>query len=182
MLTPEENELLCRVEGEAPMGEIMRALILSISVLGLTACQDTAGPPPEPDYPAPNHHIAQRAYEVALRFDGYENLAGESRAERMSAFRYQLEVQEARRERTRDDTLVALDALRRVDVDSCTWRARARDRVQTAPEAAYECAFTLYFQRSGPPPGPRLNENTTGLFFMRESEWIYMGRMPNPYN
>ena len=24
MLTPEENELLCRVEGEAPMGEIMR--------------------------------------------------------------------------------------------------------------------------------------------------------------
>ena len=168
----------------------MRALILSISVLGLTACQDTAGPPPAPEYPAPNHHIAQRAYEAALRFDGYDNLAGESRAERMSAFRYQLEVQEARRERTREDTLDALDALRRVDVESCTWRALtredlpdwARDRVQTAPEAAYECAFTLYFQRSGPPPGPRLTEITVGLFFMREGEWVYMGRMPNPYN
>ena len=44
----------------------MRALILSISVLGLTACQDTAGPPPAPEYPAPNDHIAQRAYEAGL--------------------------------------------------------------------------------------------------------------------
>jgi hypothetical protein len=172
------------------MGEFMRIMIPAMLLLGLTACQETAGPPPAPEYPAPNYHIAQRAYETALRFDGYDNLAGESRAERMSAFRYQLEVQEARRERTREDTLVALDALRRVDLAGCTWRGVsedelpdwARERLQTAPPAAYECDFTLYFQRSGPPPGPRLTESATGLFFMREGEWMYMGRMPNPYN
>ena len=168
----------------------MRALIPAVFLLGLTACQDASGPPPEPDYPAPNHQIARRAYTTALRFDGYDNLASETRAERMSAFRYQLEVQEARRERTRDDTLDALDALRRINVDSCTWRRLtredlpdwARDRVQALPEAAYECAFTLYFQRSGPPPGPRMNETAIGLFFMRDGDWVYVGRMPNPYN
>ena len=167
----------------------MRALLL-VLLFALTACQEVSGPPPAPDYPAPNHQIARRAYEAALRFDGYDNLASESRAERMSAFRYQLEVQEARRERTRDDTLEALAALRRVNVDSCAWRRLTRedlpdwahDRVQTVPEVAYECAFTLYFQRSGPPPGPRLNETATGLFFMRDGDWHYMGRMPNPYN
>jgi hypothetical protein len=168
---------------------MMRALTLAFLFV-LTACQDASAPPPPPDYPAPNHQIARRAYMAALQFDGHDNLASETRAERMSAFRYQLEVQEARRERTREDTLVALEALRRVDVENCGWRRLiredltdwARDRVQTLPKAAYECAFTLYFQRSGPPPGPRMNETATGLFFMRDGEWMYMGRMPNPYN
>lgn len=168
----------------------MRTVILAASLIGLVACEKAPAPPPAPEYPAPNNHLSQRAYETALRFDGYDNLASESRAERMSAFRYQLEVQEARRERTREDSLIALDALRRVDLEDCTWRGVsredlpdwARDRLQTAPPAAYECAFTLYFQRSGPPPGPRLTESATGLFFMRDGDWHYMGRMPNPYN
>jgi hypothetical protein len=166
----------------------MRKSLMAGIAAATAACQAPAAP--EPDYPAPGNRAAEQAYEAALGFDGYENLADESRAERLSAFRYQLEVGEARRERTREDTQTALAALRRVDVQSCSWRTVrrsdipdwARDRVQTAPPGAYECAFTLYFQRSGPPPGPRLTEDATGLFFMREGAWVYMGCMPNPYN
>ena len=72
------------------MGEMMRALTLAFLFV-LTACQDASAPPPPPDYPAPNHQIARRAYMAALQFDGHDNLASETRAERMSAFRYQLE-------------------------------------------------------------------------------------------
>ena len=62
----------------------MRALTLAFLFV-LTACQDASAPPPPPDYPAPNHQIARRAYMAALQFDGHDNLASETRAERMSA-------------------------------------------------------------------------------------------------
>jgi hypothetical protein len=163
--------------------------VIAVSTLCLLAAC-TEAPLPPANYPQPTAAEALRAVADGVKADHIDRpykIARLNREARNPGERWtQFENDVARGENERNVRMHA--DLIRIEELQCKWSRvqsgdvpkESRERISSAPAAAYRCSFKFRYRRD-PLLGELMAPQGTGFFFKGPREFAYFGSYNHPY-